>query len=602
MRGRLAACAATVALLVPLAGTASADVPLAYGTITARFTGQPVPGACVVLYDENETEAARACANEVGEYQVSGAASGYYKIKVSAPGYVDTWNAGLDGDARDSAGAKAMYLYGGSLDLGLRPPGEGALSGRVTAAHPVRGQVTVSAYDIDYPQQRIAPVTVAADGTYRIAGLWSAHYQLKIKTWYDGEQWYHQKEAQREADVVTVPAGPDTVVNEQIIPPGTVELTVADEVTGAPVKEFCVFTPGIGAERPCTTNGLINYQLVRGTYTLAIATQKTHFSFDQPGVTVRPREVTKVVAKAKPAIAIQTKVTDAKSGSPVAGTCVEPVDVTSHGIPGVRNTDWCSDESGVVTIGPLDPAVYRLFVRPGGTMYGMQWVGRLSGGTGDQEHARKVDGKPGVYTRVPPIRLDLAGTISGTVKDKQTGNPVSGVKVFPYAATSAYDSGGAQTDGQGAYTVTGLGPYWWPLEFTSLSGTHAWQWSGGAADRFGAVKVKVNSGGDTKADETLSAGGGFSGTTSVEGTEYGWVEVTPVNARTGDVAGEGDTDHSFGYTINGLAAQEVKVHFREVSSTKYRQVWYKDAASFGSAAPVRITAGELTSGIDQHLK
>ncbi|MBP2320811.1 protocatechuate 3,4-dioxygenase beta subunit [Kibdelosporangium banguiense] len=604
MRIRLTALAAAIMLLVATGGTASAEVVLAYGTVADRFTGKPVAGACVSVYDAGQVEVGRDCADEAGRYEVSGPDSGYYKIKATAPGYADTWNADLLGDARDFDGAQSRYLSREFLNLGLRPPGEGALSGRVTAGHTVRGQIQVRPYDVDYPQQRLQWVTVADDGTYRIAGLWSAHYKLEISTSYDGDQWYRQKETLSEADVITVPAGPDVVVDEQIIPPGTIDLTVVDEVSGAPVKEFCVFAPGVGAERPCTTTGQISYQLPRGTYYLAITTQKTHFSSSVAGVVVRPGEVTKVVEKAKPAIAIQTTVRDAATGRAVADTCVEPIEVAGHGVPGSEfgRNEWCSDQNGQITIGPLTPAAYQLLVRPKDKKYGMQWVGRLSGGTGDQRYARKIDGPGGVLTRLPPIRLDPAGTVSGTVTDKQTGRPIANIGVLPYATTTSYARDAVRTDEQGNYRLTGLGPYFWPLEYVNIQGTYAWQWSGGAADRFDAKMLKVDAGRDTKADESLSPGGAFAGRTSIAGQPYGWVEVKPVNARTGDVAGQVETDFSQGYVIDGLATQDLKIHFREVSSARYRTIWYKDATSYATATPVWITAGQTVGGIDQRIQ
>ncbi|MCE7008534.1 carboxypeptidase-like regulatory domain-containing protein [Kibdelosporangium philippinense] len=599
MRRRITAFVAVLALFGSLAGTANAENVLASGTISARFTGQPVGEACVTVFDSSNVEVAHTCADQAGRYRVeSTAPTGQdYKVKVSAAGYADTWNSDNGGDARGIATAKTAHLSGGQLDLGLRPTGEGVVRGVVTADMPgFRARVRV--HDADYPQQIWNSVGVAADGTYRVDGLWPARYRVEILTEALGNQWYHQKDTPEEAEVVTVPAGVEPVVDEQIFPRGVVDLSVVDEVTGAPVNEFCVFVPG-RRDRSCTTTGQVDHKLVRGTYGLAVTvTQKTHFSPDTVRVTVRPGEVTKVTVKAKPAVAIQTTIRDAKTGDPVAGACTQPVADRGVSDSGVRS--WCSDQTGAVTIGPLAPAVYNLFVRPGDTTHGMQWVGRLGGGTGIQELAREIDGKPGTYTKVPPIRLDPAGTISGIVKDKQTGDPFGGVKVFPYATTSSDNSGAATTDAQGAYTVTGLGPYWWPLEFTSSAGKHAWQWSGNAADRFHAAKVKVNSGHNTAAAvETLSAGGSLSGVTSVEGQETSSVEVTVVNAWTGDVAGPVVTDSGRGYTIDGLATQQVKVHFREVT---FQPVWYKDAASFDSATPVRIIAGHTTGGIDQHVK
>jgi hypothetical protein len=574
---------------------------LARGTIVARFTGQPVPGACVAVFGSDQVEVARACADDVGRYQIStaGPANGDYKVKATAPGYADTWYSNL-GDVRDFAKAQAKSLGGVHLDLGLRPPGEGVLRGQLTADLPgFRARVRVR--DADYPpQQRPDSVGVAPDGTYRVEVPWPAHYKIEILTEALGNQWYHQKDLEREADAVAVPAGGDTVVDEQIFPRGIVDLTVVDEATGAPVNEFCVFTPGVGADRPCTTTGQIDYKLVRGTYNLLITTQKTHFGVDVHGVTVGAGAVTKVVAKAKPGIAIQTTVTDSVTGSPVAGTCVQPIEANRRSIGLWNLHDWCSDAAGKVTIGPLLPDVYRLFAVPGDQEHGMQWVGRLSGGTGDERLARQIDGNPGVYTRIPPIRLDGAGTITGVVQDKQSGEPIWNVSVSPYAGGGI---SGWRSEMNGTYRITGLGPYWWPLQYAGDD--HAWQWSGSAVGRFDAVPVKVTVGRDTQAPkEALTVGGTLAGLATVKGDELGnaIVHVDVVNARTGDIAGPRELGFSDGYMVRNIATQQVKVFYWSNNPDLESQAWYKDATTFHSATPVQITAGATTGGIDQQLR
>ncbi|MDQ2583748.1 carboxypeptidase-like regulatory domain-containing protein [Saccharothrix yanglingensis] len=600
MRRRLAALVAACALLVPFTGTASADSLLSEGIVTARFTGQPVPGACVTAFDANQVQVAQACADEGGRYSLSVPTGswGPFKLRTTGEGYADTWYARHSAaDARDFASADPVYTGNPRHELGLRPPGVGVLRGTLTtsAGAPV-ANATVAIVDVD--GNRWGPSTgTAGDGTYRFTGLWPGHYKIQFRTPYDGEQWYHRKESIADAEAVVVAGDVETSVDEQTFPPGTVDLTVVDEVSGAPVRSFCVFTPGVGADRPCTTDGRIAYQLKRGTYTLHIAPDKTHFGVDHGGVVVRSGETTPVVAHAKPGIAIRTTVRDARTGAPVAGTCVEPIEVGAHGVSGERAAEWCSDASGVVALGPLTPAAYRLLARPAAP-HGLQWVGWL-GGTGDQRLARQVDATPGRWTNLPPIRLDRAGTVTGVVTDRVTGAGVAQVCVFPFAAPDAY--GETCTDAGGAYRLTGLGPYRWPLEFAHRPGGYAWQWSGGAADRFAATPVRVRAEREVAHDESLVAGGSVSGTTAVDGDEYAWVHVMAVNARTGDVAGAGDTNYGDGYVVGGLGTQEVKLRFRAIEREPRREAWYRDAASFGAATPVAVTAGADVPGVEQHI-
>lgn len=74
---------------------------------------------------------------------------------------------------------------------------------------------------------------------------------------------------------------------------------------------------------------------------------------------------------------------------------------------------------------------------------------------GDRHQARHVTVAAGESATLPPVRLDPACA-----------------------------------DELGRYTLRGLGPYAWPVEFTDFSGAHAWQWPGGASNRHEAERVR----------------------------------------------------------------------------------------------------------------
>ncbi|HEV8560678.1 MAG TPA: hypothetical protein VGR06_30490 [Actinophytocola sp.] len=134
------------------------------------------------------------------------------------------------------------------------------------------------------------------------------------------QQWAHQKKSFEEADVLTVAWGTDTVVDEVLLPTGSVAVTAADQPTGAPIARFC------------------------------------------------------------------------------------------------------SGPDGRVTITNMHTAPYQLYVFARDGVHGDQWVGR-HGGTGSRFLARTVNATGGQTMSVPPIRLDGAGSISGTVVDQATGAP-----------------------------------------------------------------------------------------------------------------------------------------------------------------------------------
>ncbi|MDQ3790949.1 MAG: hypothetical protein M3422_27410, partial [Actinomycetota bacterium] len=114
----------------------------------------------------------------------------------------------------------------------------------------------------------------------------------------------------------------------------------------------------------------------------------------------------------------------------------------------------------------------------------------------------------------------------------------------------------------GTYTLNGLGPYKWPVEFPDFSGKHAWVWSGNAPDRFAATPVAVRAGRSTTANVTLPLGGKLTGTVVGATLPNQWITVYATNTRTGDIAGpRGVVTGAAQYTLTGLATQQIWVYY-----------------------------------------
>ena len=582
----LAAVTALSATAVPAAAAG-----LAQGKVISRFTGEPVPGACVTLYDNAHTEVARTCADAGGLYAFDDSVStGPYRAVATADGYADTWYGYYSGtDARDFESAGELSFYGQQQVLGLRPPGVGTISGQLTDRGAPVPDWRVEYVDVDGNHWGNRTVTTDAEGRYSFPNLWSGHYKLKF-TDFANTQYYHQKDSLTDADAFVVAGTGVTVVDEELILPGTVEVTLTDEVTGAPVRTFCAFAPGAGGgERPCTTDGLLRLELPRGRYSLAVDAGPEYFGTDIDNVVVTSGQTTPVTGTVKPALAVHTTVRDAATGAPVAGTCVQAVAATAPGIGTWDTSDGCSDENGEITVGPLTPGDYRLLVTPGDSTHGMQWLG-TTGGTGDQQRARRVTGTPGRLTELGDIRLDKAGTVAGTVRDRNTGAPVAGVCVFPYATNWAY--GDFCTDQNGRYAITGLGPYNWPLEFTDTGDTYGWRWSGDQPNRLRATKIAVRAGRTTTADERLLPAATVTGEVTVDGADFSIVDVAVYDAESGDYAAP-STAGIPEFTFGNLGARSVKISYRDADTGA--TAWYLDATSQATALPVRVQPGQTTT-------
>jgi hypothetical protein len=376
-------------------------------------------------------------------------------------------------------------------------------------------------------------------------------------------------------------------------PTGSLSVTVTDAVSGQPVPGACVDVSGPAIRDACSATGAFTFtDLPVGDYLVSASADELH-GFG--GVTTTVTEgATAVAVPLAPTGAVTVRAVDAATGAPLAGVCARIVATTSPGLAPQFGGD-CTDAGGRVTVGRLAPGGYRVLAVPGDAAHGLQWVG-TAGGTGRQENAATVRVRAGVVTAAPVARMDGAGTITGTVT--AAGAPVATICTSPYAfAPGQGPDGGPQCTGEdGRYTLGGLGPYAWPVEFVDFGGTYAWEWSGNAAQRLAARAVKVRVGAPATADAALAPGGKLTG--RITGQPYG--TAFAYDTLSGDYAAAyGPSDEGGVYTIAGLATQDVKVQARGTGSS---QRWFRDAAGFAGATPVAVRAGRTRTGVDVRLR
>ncbi len=128
----------------------------------------------------------------------------------------------------------------------------------------------------------------------------------------------------------------------------------------------------------------------------------------------------------------------------------------------------------------------------------------------------------GAVTAAPDVKLDRAGSVTGRVTSAAGGAPVTGGTV----GLSAFHPGPGQHQyvqigADGSYTFPALGPYAWPLLFST--GANAPQWSGGTGTRSFAQKIQVTAGGTTRYDIALAEGAAVTGRAPDDG---GWIVAT----------------------------------------------------------------------------
>jgi hypothetical protein len=470
----------------------------------------------------------------------------------------------------------------------------GSVAGRLTESdgRPAAGaQVSLSGLG---PNENLY-TSAAADGTYRFDMVPPGTYVVNFTSGdFSRRQWAFHTIDRRKATNITVRVGQTTTVDDRFLPTGALRIAATDAATGAPIADFCVSVlPNAGWSGGCS-NGTGQVTLTGlpagDVYEVDLNTLgDTYLSTVLHNVKVTGDSTNALAVAVQHAAVIETTTVDARTHQPVPRVCVSP-----EGPSGPVSAPSCSDDNGKLRIGGLPAGTYTLFARPLDGVHGMQWVG-TSGGTGSQYAARQVTLATGAHLALPPIGLDPAGRIAGTVTDNATGRPVA----FACVATVPVDPGfahipdcpnGAFTDAQGRYTITGLGPYAWPVEFAAAQ-TYAWRWSGGVASRKQATPVTVTAGRTATSNAKLTTGTLVSGTVTTAHGHPLTAFVVAVNSDTGDAAGAlTDTGSQYGIP---LLPQTIRLTYRDADGA-FGTLWYNHALDFEHATPVTVGTSPLT--------
>jgi hypothetical protein len=208
----------------------------------------------------------------------------------------------------------------------------------------------------------------------------------------------------------------------------------------------------------------------------------------------------------------------------------------------------------------IRPGVYNGFVSVHDGVHGMQWVG-LARGTGAQATARLILLGEGAAATLPAIKLDKAGTLTGTVRDQATANPLE----FASVTTASFSSGlgdappgAANTGPQGRYTIGDLGPYNWTFFFRRFG--YASVFTGGTGDRFLSTGVKINVGQTTTYDLNMKPGTTLTGVVRLtDGTSPAFARVTMIHALSGDELYTSDIEGTQPYELHVAAPLLVKL-------------------------------------------
>jgi hypothetical protein len=559
------------------------DTLLPVGSLGGKLVdakGTAVAKADVVLH-ENGQSLGNTSTDSKGAYLFQNVLTGSYKVSFDPPKGAEQWAKGKTSeDAATSFTVTADKL----TTVNDKLLATGTVTGRFSkrdgkAFAGVRVEVTPLHGDGEFNTK------TDSKGKYRMANVTVGTYTVSFTDKTGRVQYAYGKGEVSKATRFTVKAGKTTTVNDKQVAAATLKITAKDAKTGKKLKNFCVFVANAPKDYYCTKgNEIVVKNLSAKTHSVSVspAEGSLYLSADIR-TTVKAGQTKSVAVPLQLGGAIRATITNRATGKPVKRACIVPIRPSSGGV-GDGGGD-CTDSKGKVQSHAQRPGTYSLFVETP-EPYGVQWVGK-SAGTGDQRAAAKITVKPGKVVSAPAVKLDKAGTVTGTVT--ADGTPVEWGNV----SYSAWDFGvgpshGADIDKKGGYTLEGLGPYAWPLVFTTTVGR---QWSGNVGNRFTAKTVTVKAGATVTHNEAVVKGVEIKG--KVNGK--GWVRLTAYDAVTGDPMGVDDLEKAGPYSLTVPGSGTVKLRYLVDRGSTWLDGWHNGAKDFARATVITIPATGSTT-------
>ncbi|HTU31884.1 MAG TPA: carboxypeptidase-like regulatory domain-containing protein [Solirubrobacteraceae bacterium] len=489
---------------------------------------------------------------------------------------------------------------------------------------------TVTATDQTTPG---APVvaTTASDGTYTLSGLTTGdNYDVEFSDSGYVTQWYNDEPAAYLADEV---AAPHTGVNAALVtaPTGGISGTVSGPSGGANVEIDIVDASGscptnaVTCSTDTDSNGNFTLSgLPNGTYFLEASTvQGTGQNYvarwygggssasTATAVTVSNGQVTGGVGfSMTPGGVVTGQVTDPQAGGAAVGS--GDVEVTAVTPDGNYYAESATDANGNYILAGLPTGTYKI------DFGGSGFLSEFYGGTASAQSATPVAVTAGA---ISPVNMSLpedsqGGTITGSVTNAATGASVGGVEVELFDSAnnpvaSDYYGGqyATQTSSDGSFSLTGLLPGTYKVEFVPQSGNLAYQFYSGQTSLATANTVTVGAGQTVPGvNAGLSAGGSISGTVTAKASGAGVADASVyLEDGAGDTLDSTTTGPDGTYTLGGIpSGAGYHVEFDTPSSQLpgggfYETQWWNDSLTFGSSQTVPVTAGANTAGINAAL-
>lgn len=279
------------------------------------------------------------------------------------------------------------------------------------------------------------------------------------------------------------------------------------------------------------------------------------------------------------------------------GTPLSAVSVTLYDAGGVRSTA-AGLADGHFVFDNLPAGSYRLgfesWNRPGNLLT-PYWRGAPSLST-----ETPIVVADGTSVTVPTVLIPAGATISGRVT--HDGAPVEATSVIPYDSTgSALPIVAITTDADGRYTIGGLWPGTYRVQFSPAYGIAAQFWSGkGSLATATPITVTAQQA-VTGIDMKATSGARVSGTVHYNGSDptHRLVDTRILlQSPAGDVELYATADSTGRYSVSQVPPGDYRVHF---SGPGFDSVYYGGTVFPTRAALVHVSADQQVTGIDGTL-
>ena len=608
------------------------------GTVSAASDGEPAEGVEVCLYLA-ATGAYRGCTSTGpdGNYLLFGLPGGNYKVGFAVESFNSPYTPQYYDGKSTLAAAEVVALATGSRTSGIDAEMHeaGKVAGTVTAAKGGAGieGLQVCALPVQSGNSRCAPT--GAGGGYTIEGVRPGRYVVEFHGAPDYlQQYYSGKASYAAAARITVAEEATTAgINASMQAAGKIKGKVTAAATGDPLSGATV------CALPTTSNlfylgGACAQAGSDGTYTLGGLPGGNYDVRFEPGssgpgefgrrdyltqfykgassrASATPVAVT--LGQATSGIDAAMKAGGSVSGHVTAADTGEGLAAYVCALPTVSGGDegcTVANASGDYSLRGLRSGSYKIRFGPGPSSLG--YLRQFYAGKATRKEASPVSVTAGTATGAVNAVMQRGGTISGTVTDAVTHEPLTGISVCvgffsacdTTAADGSYELTGLPT---GSYRVRFGGPSFGP---GSGSPKYAAVYYHDAYDFEAASKVAVTAGGATAGiDQAMREGARVTGTVvdRVSEDPLGQITVCTSDPVAG-FSGCDQTDETGSYAITGLPAGSYRVRFSHDSAwppsvnAGYAALYYDDSPTAAGATLLDLDFGELAGGVDAEMR